>query len=108
MCVSTVRPGAGKGTGFYESAVPLRGLVNRLGTTPEGVAESAWRLLLRPRKTVWVPAALGIVRWFEFYYGWLIDRIGLLLLRPQAVRAALVEVDLPGSDRGVTAQSEAR
>ena len=97
--VSTVRPGAVKGTGFYEFAAPLRVLANRLGTTPEGVAWSVWRLLLRPRKTVWVPAALGVVRWFEFCCGWLIDRVGPLLLRRRAARAALVEVDLPGSGR---------
>jgi short-subunit dehydrogenase len=86
--VGTVRPGLVKGTEFYQSAGALRILVDHLGTTPQQVAASVWRMLRRPRKVAYVPATLRIVGWFEFYFGWLIDRLGPLLLRHQIGRAA--------------------
>jgi short-subunit dehydrogenase len=79
--VGTVRPGPVKGTEFYQSAGALQVLVDRLGTTPQQVADGVWRMLQRPRKAIYVPATARVVPWFEFYFGWLIDRLGPALLR---------------------------
>jgi short-subunit dehydrogenase len=53
----------------------------RMGVTAEAVAERIWRLLQRPKRVVYIPSLLAITPWVETYFGWLIDRLGPLLLR---------------------------
>jgi dihydroflavonol-4-reductase len=82
--VSTVRPGPVISE-FYRNAerLPMGSLVpaERLAVKPEVVAQAIMGLLKRPRRAVWVPGGLRIMPWVEFAFGWLIDRIGPLLLR---------------------------
>ena len=84
VIVSSVRPGPVQGTEFYGNGAALRGLVARFGTTADKVADRVWRLLQRPRKAVYVPALLAVTPTIERTFGWLIDRLGPLLLRRQA------------------------
>ncbi|GER79376.1 MAG: oxidoreductase [Anaerolineaceae bacterium] len=55
----------------------------KVGVTSEVVAREIWRLLQRPRRVVYVPRWMGIVPWVELSFGWIIDRVGPLLLRRQ-------------------------
>jgi len=53
----------------------------RFATTAQLVAERIWRLIQRPRRAIYVPASLRFIPWIETGFGWLMDRIGPLLLR---------------------------
>ena len=55
----------------------------KIGVTSEVVAWEIWKLLLRPRRVIYVPRWLRIVPWAELSFGWVIDRIGPLLLMRQ-------------------------
>ncbi len=52
----------------------------RMGVTSEAVAERVWGLLRRPRRTAYIPRILAFTPWVEAGFGWLIDRLGPLLL----------------------------
>lgn len=54
-----------------------------VGVTSEVVAWEIWKLLLRPRRVIYVPRWLRIVPWAELSFGWIIDRLGPLLLKRQ-------------------------
>ncbi len=87
--VSVIRPGAVT-TEFWEAAgshlSSLRGLPERLGVAPDRVADRIWAVLQHPRRVAYVPGILRLVPWVEMGFGWLIDRIGPLLLRAQSAR----------------------
>lgn len=51
------------------------------GISAETVAERIWSLIRHPRRVVYVPGYLRLVPWAELSFGWIIDRIGPLLLR---------------------------
>lgn len=53
----------------------------RIGVTPEKVAERIWKLIQRPCRAIYIPSFLALTPWLEAYFGWLIDRLGPLLLR---------------------------
>jgi short-subunit dehydrogenase len=53
------------------------------GVTAESVARRIWRLLLHPRRVVYVPDWLAVTPLAEVCFGWLIDRLGPLLLARQ-------------------------
>ena len=53
------------------------------GVTSEQVAQRIWTLMLRPRRVVYLPEYLRLVPWAELAFGWIIDRVGPLLLRKQ-------------------------
>lgn len=53
----------------------------KIGVTAEAVAERIWRLLCKPRRVAYIPEWLRIVPWAELAFGWIIDRIGPLLLK---------------------------
>ncbi len=55
----------------------------RWGVSPDLVARAVTSMLRRPRRTVYVPGWQRIVPWIELTFGWLIDRLGPLLLRRQ-------------------------
>jgi dihydroflavonol-4-reductase len=88
--VSTVRPGPVL-TEFFRTAARLpRGRpvpAERFAVSPEVVAQTVMRLLERPRRVAYVPAALGITPWIESAFGWIIDRVGPLLLRQRPASA---------------------
>jgi uncharacterized protein len=54
-----------------------------VGVTADQVAWRIWKLLLRPRRVVYVPGWLRVVPWAELSFGWIIDRVGPLLLKRQ-------------------------
>jgi uncharacterized protein len=53
----------------------------KMGVSPEKVAERIWALLQHPRRFVYVPGYLGVTPWLELSFGWIIDRVGPLLLK---------------------------
>lgn len=85
--VSVVRAGPVR-TEFSEVAANLKGGLHipteRIGVTAERVANRIWRLLDHPRRVIYIPSWLGITPFIENYFGWLIDRLGPLLLRAQS------------------------
>jgi short-subunit dehydrogenase len=56
-----------------------------MGVTADHVAWRIWKLLLRPRRVIYVPDWLRVVPWAELAFGWVIDRLGPLLLKRQKV-----------------------
>ncbi len=88
--VSVVKPGPVL-TEFYRTAArlpfgsPVPG--ERLAVKPEAVAAAILSLLRRPRRAVWVPGALRVMPWVEAGFGWVLDRLGPLLLRRRGVAA---------------------
>ena len=85
--ISVVRAGAVK-TEFCESALKREGgrhvPTENVGVSSEFVADQIWKLLLHPRKVVYVPTMLRIAPFIELAFGWLVDRLGPLLLRRQS------------------------
>jgi len=85
--VSVVRAGPVK-TEFCESALMQENgghvPTENLGVTSGFVAERIWKLLLHPRKVIYVPSLLRVAPWIEMTFGWLVDRLGPLLLKKQS------------------------
>lgn len=54
-----------------------------IGITADSVAWRIWKLLLRPQRVIYVPGWLQVVPWAELAFGWIIDRVGPLLLKKQ-------------------------
>jgi short-subunit dehydrogenase len=52
-----------------------------VGVTADYVAWRIWKLMLRPRRVIYVPGWLRVIPWTELSFGWIIDRTGPLLLR---------------------------
>jgi short-subunit dehydrogenase len=84
--VSVVRAGPVK-TEFSEAALHhengLHVPTEKIGVTSEKVAERVWALVRRPRRLVYIPFYLRLVPWLELSFGWIIDRLGPLLLKRQ-------------------------
>ncbi len=84
--VSVVRAGPVR-TEFCETAAVRQGGMNvpteHAGVSPELVAQRIWGLLRWPRRVIYVPAWLAVTPLVENYFGWLIDRLGPLLLNRQ-------------------------
>ncbi|HTX93241.1 MAG TPA: SDR family oxidoreductase [Anaerolineales bacterium] len=84
--VSVVRVGPVR-TEFGEAALTREGSghvpTEHIGVTADHVAWQVWKLLLHPRRVVYVPGWLRVVPWAELAFGWIIDRVGPLLLRKQ-------------------------
>ena len=53
----------------------------KVGVTAEKVADRIWQLVKKPRKVVYIPGYLRITPWIELSFGWLVDRLGPLLLK---------------------------
>ena len=84
VTASSMRLGPVK-TEFYEQAQNMKngGAVpaERFAIPVERVNRALWRLLRRPRRTIYVPGWLVLSRWVEPLFGGLIDPLGPLLLR---------------------------
>lgn len=82
--ISVVRAGPVQ-TEFCQTAAARQGGLHlpteRMGVSSKIVAERVWKLLLRPRRVIYVPNHLFLTPWLETYFGWLIDRLGPLLLK---------------------------
>ncbi len=87
--ISVVRAGP-VFTEFDQNVASLNGGLHlpteRIGVSAETVAERVWRLLEHPRRVIYVPAWLGVTPYVEGAFGWLIDRLGPLLLKAQSHR----------------------
>ncbi|MCX6027217.1 MAG: SDR family NAD(P)-dependent oxidoreductase [Chloroflexi bacterium] len=66
----------------------------RFAIGAEEVAERIWGLVCRPRRVVYVPRVLMLSQWVEPAVGWLIDRLGPLLLRRQPAYERVEEREL--------------
>ena len=84
--VSVVRAGPVK-TEFGEAAISKENSghipTEHTGVSPDYVAWRIWKLMLHPRRLVYVPDYLRLVPWLEISFGWIIDRMGPLLLKRQ-------------------------
>lgn len=82
--ISVVRSGAVE-TEFCSSAASRPGGLHipteNHGVSSHTVAERVWHLLQHPQRVIYVPRYMALTPWLETYFGWLIDRIGPLLLR---------------------------
>jgi short-subunit dehydrogenase len=87
--VSVVRAGPVL-TEFCDTAASREGGLHlpteRMGVTAETIADHIWNLLEHPRRVVYVPSWLALTPYVENTFGWLIDRLGPLLLRRQTNR----------------------
>jgi short-subunit dehydrogenase len=84
--VSVVRAGPVR-TEFGEAALAKENgghvPTESVGVTADHVAWQIWKLLLRPKRVIYVPGWMRVVPWAELAFGWIIDRIGPLLLKKQ-------------------------
>jgi short-subunit dehydrogenase len=87
--VSVVRAGP-VFTEFDNTVAQLNGGVHlpteHIGVSAETVANRIWQLLEHPRRVIYVPSWLRITPYIESTFGWLIDRLGPLLLKSQSRR----------------------
>ncbi|MEW6094667.1 MAG: SDR family oxidoreductase [Chloroflexota bacterium] len=87
--VSVVRAGPVR-TEFGEAALKQENSghipTEHIGVTADHVAWRIWKLLLRPRRVIYVPDWLRVVPLAELAFGWIIDRLGPLLLQQERVR----------------------
>ena len=83
---SVVRAGPVK-TEFSEAALTQGNSghipTEKVGVTSDLVAWEIWKLLLRPRRVIYVPRWLRIVPWAELSLGGIIDRVRPMLLKRQ-------------------------
>lgn len=82
--VSVVKPGAVATPFFTTAAAGPRGRpipVEKLAIKADTVARRIIKVIRKPKRVVYVPSALGIIPWVEVAFGWLLDRLGPLLLR---------------------------
>jgi short-subunit dehydrogenase len=74
---------------FCETASSSKGgrhlPTENIGITAEKVADRIWQLVQRPRKVVYIPGYLRITPWIELTFGWLVDRLGPLLLKNRTI-----------------------
>lgn len=82
--ISVVRAGPVR-TEFGEAALNLENgghvPTEKVGITAEAVANRVWGLIRRPRRLIYVPDYLRFIPWVELTFGWIIDRVGPLLLK---------------------------
>jgi UDP-glucose 4-epimerase len=55
----------------------------RFAVSAEAVAGAIWSMICRGKRVRYVPRILSLMPWVELSFGWLIDRLGPLLLRWQ-------------------------
>jgi short-subunit dehydrogenase len=85
--LSVVRAGPVK-TEFGKTAKRLPGGLRvpteRIGVTAQAVANRIYGLLRWPRRAVYIPRYLAVTPWVENAFGWIIDRVGPLLLKRES------------------------
>jgi short-subunit dehydrogenase len=85
--ISVVRAGP-VFTEFDDNVANLNGGMHlpteRIGVSADMVANRIWKLLEHPRRVIYIPTWLAITPYIENSFGWLIDRLGPMLLRFQA------------------------
>lgn len=82
--ISVVRAGPVKSEFYHNAKNRPGGLpvpAERFAISAEQVARNICRLIIRPRKVIYVPAGLCLAPWLEILFGRIIDRLGPILLR---------------------------
>jgi uncharacterized protein len=86
--ISVVRAGPVR-TEFSEAALARENgghvPTEKIGVSADHIAGKVWKLLLHPKRVIYVPGWLRIVPWAELLFGWIIDKIGPALLKRQGV-----------------------
>jgi len=84
--VSVVRAGAVR-TEFGEAALQhengLHVPTEKVGVSAEAVAGRIWGLIRHPQRVIYVPDWLRVVPWADRAFGWIMDRVGPLLLKKE-------------------------
>jgi short-subunit dehydrogenase len=84
--VSVVRAGPVR-TEFGEAALTRENSghipTEHVGVSADYVAWRIWKLMLHPQRVIYVPDWMQVVPWAELAFGWIIDRVGPLLLKKQ-------------------------
>lgn len=87
--VSVVRAGAVR-TEFGDAALNQENgghvPTEHVGVSADRVAWRIWKLLLHPHRVIYVPDWLRLVPWAELSFGWIIDRVGPLLLKKEKAK----------------------
>ena len=84
--LSSVRPGPVHTPFLDPIAVELKRFgipLKRLAIRPETVAGGIARLIERPKRVIYLPRIFRMVPWIELSFGWLMDLLGPLLLKPR-------------------------
>ena len=82
--VSVIRAGPVKTEFFQEAIRKPNGFgvpAEKLAISAETIAEQVWKLVQHPRRVIYVPSLLAVTPWVEACFGWIIDRLGPLLLK---------------------------
>jgi uncharacterized protein len=79
--VGPVRTEFGEAALLHKNGLHLP--TEKVGVSAEKVAERIWGLIQRPRRLIYIPDYLRLVPWLELSFGWIIDRMGPLLLKKQ-------------------------
>lgn len=86
VTVSVLRPGP-VASEFFEASLGREGggriPGERFAISPEAVAGAVWSLVRRPRRYAYVPWFVSASPWIELLFGWIVDRLGPLLLGPR-------------------------
>lgn len=84
--ISILRAGPVR-TEFYSSAAHRPGggpiPAEKFAISADAIAQRVWDLICRPRKVTYIPRILAVTPWIEAFFGWIIDRVGPLLLERQ-------------------------
>lgn len=82
--ISIIKPGP-IATDFFQSAKKLTNALpvpaEKFCLKPERVAKTVWGLIQKPRKQAYVPGYLSVMPSIEYFFGWIIDILGPLLLK---------------------------
>jgi short-subunit dehydrogenase len=86
--ISIIKPGP-VATNFFSSANRLTNAckvpAEKYSIEPIKVASAVWSLIKKPKKTAYIPGILSLTPSIEFFFGWIIDRLGPLLLKKNQI-----------------------
>ncbi len=89
VSAGVIRPGPVKTEFFDTAAVHSNGgriPSERLAVPADQVAHAVWRMLCRPRRTIYVPGLLALTPWVELVFAPVMDRLGPMLLKRSQIR----------------------
>jgi hypothetical protein len=86
IAVVTGQRGGWAGTNGIWGSRPLTGKLKppptgHVSVTADNIAWRIWKLILHPRRVIYVHGWLRVVPWSELSFCWIIDKLGHLLLR---------------------------
>ncbi len=84
VSLSVVRAGPVATEFFNSAALRPAGYpvpAEKFSISAEAVAQRIWELLQKPKRVIYIPRLLAVTPWVEACFGWMIDRLGPLLLK---------------------------